>query len=114
MARIVLALCPGLFIAQPAAANFLTYAEWVRMNADMRAIYIAGAYDALITFAMSDEQRAVNAHYSNCITRSKMTVSQLAENVRKFAKDKPKLQDFVETPLINYLYEYCGAPPKGN
>jgi hypothetical protein len=114
MARIVLALCAGLFIAQPAAANFLTYAEWVRMNADMRAIYIAGAYDALITFAMSDEQRAVNAHYSNCITRSKMTVSQLAENVRKFAKDKPKLQDFVETPLINYLYEYYGAPPKGN
>lgn len=114
MSRIILVLCSGLFIAQPAAANFLTYAEWVRMNAEMRAIYIAGAYDSLITFAMSDEQRAVNAHYSDCITKSKLTVSQLAENVRKFAKDKAKLQDFVETPLISYLYEYCGAPPKVN
>jgi len=114
MQRTVLALCAGLLIAQPAADNFLTYAEWVRMKPDMRAIYVAGAYDALITFAMSDEQRAVNAHYSNCITRSKMTVAQLAESVRQYAKDKPNLQDYVETPLINYLYEFCGAPPKAN
>lgn len=114
MPRTILALCAGLLIAQPAAANFLTYAEWARMKADMRAIYIAGAYDALITFAMSDEQRAVNAHYSNCITRSKMTVAQLAENVRQYAKGKPNLQDYVETPLINYLYAFCGAPPKAN
>ena len=27
------------------------------MNADMRAIYVAGAYDALIAFAMSNQQR---------------------------------------------------------
>ena len=48
MPRIVLVLCAGLLIAQPAAANFLTYAEWAGMNPDMRAIYIAGAFDALI------------------------------------------------------------------
>ncbi len=114
MPRTILALCAGLFIAQPAAANFLTYAEWARMKPDMRAIYMAGAFDALVTFAMSDEQRAVNAHYNDCITRSKMTVAQLAENVRQFAKGKPNLQDYVETPLINYLYSFCGAPPKAN
>jgi phage host-nuclease inhibitor protein Gam len=114
MSRTILALCAGLLVAQPAAANFLTYAEWARMKPDMRAIYIAGAFDALITFAMNDEQRAVNAHYNNCIAQSKMTVAQLAENVRKYAKGKPNLQDFVETPLINYLYEFCGAPPRGN
>ncbi len=114
MPRMALALCAGLFIAQPAAANFLTYAEWLRMNPDKRAVYIAGAFDALITFAMSDEQRAVNAHYNNCIANSKMTVAQLAENVRQFAKGKPNLQDYVETPLINYLYQFCGAPPQRN
>ncbi len=114
MQRTVLALCAGLLFAQPAAANFLTYAEWARMNPDMRAIYIAGAFDALITFAMNDEQRAVNAHYNNCVARSKMTVAQLAENVRHYAKSKSNLQDYVETPLINYLYEFCGAPPSGN
>jgi len=43
-----------------------------------------------------------------------MTVAQLAESVRQYAKDKPNLQDYVETPLINYLYEFCGAPPKAN
>ena len=63
---------------------------------------------------MNDEQRAVNAHYNSCIARSKMNVAQLAENVRKFAKSKPNLQDYVETPLINYLYEFCGVPPRGN
>ncbi len=39
------------------SSKFLIYAEWARMNADMRAIYVAGAYDALIAFAMSNQQR---------------------------------------------------------
>ena len=35
----------------PAAANFLTYAQWAALPPQLRAFYIAGAFDQLTTIA---------------------------------------------------------------
>jgi len=78
-----------------------------------RAAYISGLYDALTSFAKDDEDAKVGTHYRNCISRSKMTNVQLADNVRAFTSVRPKNQTAgVGGALIDYLIELCGKPPQ--
>ena len=101
-----------LFLMQPAAANFFTYAEWLRLSREGRAAYISGAYDSVVTFALGENGRRIAVHYGDCIRKTKMSNDQLAENIRKFVEDKPKLQaGSVQMPLIEYMHELCGDVP---
>jgi hypothetical protein len=104
----------ALFVASTALchATYLTYSEWEALAADQRAIYIAGALDALISYAPNGDTKYAT-HIRQCIVRTKMNDSQLAENVRTFASARSQLQS-VQTPisLMSYLIELCGKPPQ--
>jgi hypothetical protein len=56
----------------------LTYSEWERLPEGHRAMYIAGAFDSLIAFAINDDHAKTNSHYQQCILNAKMNNVQLA------------------------------------
>jgi hypothetical protein len=102
-----------LAIATAAHAEYFTYSEWSRQPADFRAAYIAGMYDALISLAETDAEAKIGAHYQTCVSRAKITNSQLAERTLFFGAARTSLQSVgVGTVMINYLIQLCGKPPQ--
>src|SRR5262245_18110020 len=95
----------------PANAQlYYTYAEWDRLSDQARTMYIAGAYDSLISITSSDTV-SIARHYARCVS-GRVPIEQLAKNVRTFVAARPDLQKRpVQVGLINYLIELCGAPP---
>jgi hypothetical protein len=80
LARSALVTALTLAIAATAArAEYFTYSDWSQAPADFRAAYVAGLYDALVSFADSDKEAKVGTHYQDCVVRAKITSSQLAE-----------------------------------
>jgi hypothetical protein len=76
-------------------------------------LYITGFYDALTSVADANNDTTVATHYQSCLQRSKMTNSQLANNIRAYAQSRPELQTGgVAGALINYLLSACGPIPK--
>jgi hypothetical protein len=104
----------GLLLLAPssAGATFYTYAQWAALSPDLRAAYMTGAYDALVTYITTPQEEAMAKHYAECLFRAKMTNSQLSENVREFTAAHPKFQGATpQYALVNYLIELCGKPP---
>jgi hypothetical protein len=86
------------------AANgqFFTYAQWEAMPPQERVVYIAGAFDMMISTAAPNDK--YQEHYRKCVVDSKMNLNQLSENIRIFASTRPKLQNGpISGPVINYL-----------
>jgi hypothetical protein len=103
-----------IFLSASSAAQpgYFTYQTWLAMSEGQRAVYMAGAYDSLITFVQDEQSMRNVKHYKNCIAEAQMNNFQLAANIVDFAKDEPKLQ--VGSPqgaTINYLISACGEPP---
>ena len=65
-------------IDQANAQVYYSYPEWNRLDDSARAIYIAGAYDSLVSIASSDTAPA-SRHYSKCVASSRLTSEQLAK-----------------------------------
>jgi hypothetical protein len=86
------ALVTALLLASPANANFFTYSEWANLDANLGALYMAGAIDTLTSSAPNESGIAMMKHYNDCLSRAKMTDGQLAENVKAFAATRPNLQ----------------------
>src|SRR5262249_33049590 len=85
-----------------------TYPEWDRLSDQARTMYIAGAYDSLVSIA-SPETASTSRHYSKCVS-GRVPIEQLAKNVRTFVAARPDLQRKpVQVGLITYLIERCGA-----
>lgn len=102
-----------LAIATTAHAEYFTYSEWSRQPEDFRAAYIAGMYDALTSLAETDADAKVGAHYQTCVSRAKITNSQLAERTLLFGTGRPDLQSgAVGTVMVDYLIHFCGKPPQ--
>jgi hypothetical protein len=101
-----------LLWALPARANFWTYPEWQALPTELRAAYIAGAFDTFTTIQGSTGDKVmpeVAAHYAQCIESAHMNALQLADNVTKFVATKPELQtSTVPIALVKYLYAACG------
>jgi len=96
-------------------AQFFDYSEWQKLLPSSRAIYIAGAFDSLIGFATDESGKEVSAHYSGCVSRSRMDNSQLSKNVRKYLSSRPELHGgSVQAALVTYLVVLCGAPKGKN
>jgi hypothetical protein len=109
--RILIALFSIALSVMPAVANFLTYSEWSALPENAQSMYIAGAYDSLVTFVSTDDEINAAQHYSECVAKSGMTNRQLAQNVRTYAATKPELQGGnVQVALVRYLLELCGKP----
>ena len=108
---LIVAFLSALLIGLANAQVYYKYPEWDRLSDQARAVYIAGAYDSLVSIASPDTAPA-SRHYSKCVARSQLTTEQLAKNVRTFVAAHPDLQKKpVQAGLINYLVELCGAPP---
>jgi len=107
---VIAGLLSALMIGRANAQVYYTYAEWDRLSDQARAMYIAGAYDSLVSI-VSPETAPIARHYSKCVS-GRVPVEQLAKNVRTFVAAHPDLQKKpVQVGLINYLIELCGAPP---
>ena len=102
-----------LFAPVPAMAGiFYTYAQWAALPADARAFYLAGNFDALITYAVNEGQARMGHHYSQCIEQSGMNSLQLAENILRFGSTRSALQTGDVTRAMGlYLVEVLRQTP---
>jgi hypothetical protein len=102
----------ALLASSAAQSNYVTYQSWSAASEMSRVMYIAGAFDSLVTFIEGEQALRNRVHYNNCMETSQMTIVQLATNVLNFAKDKPELHTgSVQAALIEYLNATCGQPP---
>src|SRR5215475_14665434 len=107
---VIAGLLSALMIGRANAQVYYTYEEWERLSDQARTMYIAGAYDSLISI-VSPDTASTARHYSKCVS-GRVPIEQLAKNVRTFVAARPDLQKKpVQVGLINYLIELCGAPP---
>jgi len=107
-------ICLFLFETSPVAnaGQYYTYRQWVALDGTLRSVYIAGVFDSLLGLVKDRNDLPVTKHYDNCITRANMTDGELADNIMAFVKSRPELQErSVSGALINYLIDFCGAPP---
>ena len=94
------------------AGQFYSYRQWVALNETLRSVYIAGVFDSLLGIVKDRKDLPATKHYDDCITRANMSDSELANNIIAFVKTRPELQErSVSGALINYLIDFCGAPP---
>ena len=118
-----LLIVAALAVAGPSAARgvYWTYQQWADASESERVAYITGAVDSIMILVHGHEDRRVVAfttrvasHYSQCLVRSTLTNTQLAENVLRFAENRHDLHAMpVQAALLQYLISVCGAPPKG-
>lgn len=111
MLRLISAL---LIVISPVAnaGPFYSYPEWAALDETHRAVYIAGAFDALLGIVRDEADLPTTKHYDNCITRANLSNGELADNLIAFVKTRPDLQRrSVTGALINYLVTFCGPPP---
>jgi hypothetical protein len=89
---------------------FFNFSEWDRLSDLGRSNYIAGAYDSLQLFARDPVAQKIAQHRQNCMKQAGMTIQQLAENARTYAKARPELQGgTAQAALIGYLNALCGT-----
>jgi hypothetical protein len=107
---VIAGLLSVLMIGRANTQVYYTYPEWDRLSDQARTMYIAGAYDSLVSIS-SPDTASISRHYSKCVS-GRVPIEQLAKNVRTFVAARPDLQKKpVQVGLINYLIELCGAPP---
>src|SRR5215468_1793384 len=108
---VIAGLLSALLIGRVNAQVYYTYPEWDRLSDQARTMYIAGAYDSLVSIASPDTM-SISRHYSKCVS-GRVPIEQLAKNVRTFVAARPDLQKKpVQVGLINYLIELFGAAPQ--
>ena len=101
----------SVLLLSQANANYFNYERWSRMTPDSRQLYIAGAFDSMVSFSANDIESRINRHYDSCISRLKMTNMSLANNLLDYVNENPDLRGgSVQTAMIKYLIELCGRP----
>src|SRR5215831_180027 len=76
---VVVGLLSALMIGRANAQVYYTYSEWERLSDQARTMYIAGAYDSLISI-VSPDTASTARHYSKCVS-GRVPIEQLAKNV---------------------------------
>jgi hypothetical protein len=103
-----------LLLSWPANAEdrlYYTFSEWARLQDDDRVAYISGLLDTFVMAATEPAQRTAQ-HYSQCITRSRLTSKQLANYLREYGRARPEMQaNSVQDAMNNYVNALCGQPP---
>jgi hypothetical protein len=109
--RILIPLFSIALCVTSARANFISYLQWSALPEDQQSMYMAGAYDSLVTFVSTSEENQIARHRTECLAKSGMTNKQLSQNVLSYATTKPDLQGgSVQKALVRYLLELCGLP----
>jgi len=107
-----LALVAACALSGPASAqaHYVSFVEWQKMPAGERAAYVAGAFDAYVTFSQSYGPSA--QHYLKCVQKLNMAQGLLASNVLSFGAARPAIHgQTVPGIMIQYLFQTCGTPP---
>jgi hypothetical protein len=107
-------ICLFLITTSPVAyaGQYYSYRQWVALDETLRSVYIAGVFDSLLGIVKDRSDLPVTKHYDDCITRANMSDGELADNIIAFVKTRPELRErSVSGALINYLIDFCGAPP---
>jgi hypothetical protein len=105
----------GVFVAlcQPAKALYFLYPEWSALPETTRAVYIAGAFDSLVSHSTDENGRIGSKHFDRCVVGAHMTIGQLSTNVMNFAAQKPELHTLpMPAVMSSYLLAACGSPFK--
>ena len=87
---VIAGLLSVLMIGRANTQVYYTYPEWDRLSDQARTMYIAGAYDSLVSIS-SPETASISRHYSKCVS-GRVPIEQLAKNVRTFVAARPDLQ----------------------
>jgi hypothetical protein len=105
---------PALALAPPARAGFLTAEQWLGLSAEEQAAYIAGAYDALVTYVTTPVEIEAIAHYQSCVAHAKLTPVTMATSLKDELGANPKLAaEPAPGAFLKYLVRLCGeAHPK--
>ena len=102
-----------LLLSWPAGAEdrlYYRFSQWAGLQEDDRAAYISDLLDTLAVAATAPAQGTAQ-HYSQCITRSRLTTRQLANYLREYGRARPELQaNSVQDAMNNYLNALCGRP----
>ena len=86
---------------------YLQYSQWIKLEADMRIAYVAGAADSMNLFSKHA------AHYYACLQREKLTMAQLAYMVAEISIAEPAMMErTVQEAMLGVLQRQCGRPPE--
>ncbi|MGO9358982.1 MAG: hypothetical protein ACLP1D_15120 [Xanthobacteraceae bacterium] len=101
----------ALTLATPSLAGFLTGAQWLKLSAEEQAAYLAGVYDALVTYVTTPVEEQAIAHYQTCAARARLTPESMATSLKSALTEEPKLMsEPVPGPFLKYLVKLCGKP----
>jgi hypothetical protein len=101
----------ALTLATPSLAGFLTGAQWLKLSAEEQAAYVAGVYDALVTYVTTPVEVGAVAHYRTCAARARLTPETMAASLKSALTDEPRLMsEPVPGPFLQYLVKLCGKP----
>ena len=74
---VIAGLLSVLMIGRANAQVYYTYPEWDRLSDQARTMYIAGAYDSLVSIS-SPDTASISRHYSKCVS-GRVPIEQLAK-----------------------------------
>ena len=113
MRKLVIATTALMLLSSSASSQYYNYSDWDRMSEAYRVVYLAGAFDALVTYVTNEDGAKAASHYKKCVMDDRMTAIQLSRNVHAYVKAHPKLKgEKVQGGLLEYLQELCGLPPQ--
>jgi hypothetical protein len=102
-----------LLLSWPAAAqDRYTFYQWERLQDDERIAVIARYVDTLATIATTDPSQMTAQHFTQCIMRSRLTRTELANYLQEYVRARPELHgSSVQHGMDSYLDALCGRPP---
>lgn len=100
-----------LALATPATAGFVNGAQWLKLSAEEQSAYVAGVYDALVTYSTSTGESEVNIHYQTCAARARLTPESIVTALKKdFEADAKLMAAPMPGTFLAYLVRLCGRP----
>ena len=100
-----------LLMSSSAHAGYITYSQWASFEPGRQSIYIAGAFDLLVSYAPDAAAQKRGQHFLRCVMDADMKNGQLSDNVLAFARATPEVQKYSPmAALIRYLNKLCGEP----
>jgi hypothetical protein len=94
-----------------AAQDRYTLFQWERLQDDERIAVIARYIDTLATIATTERSQITAHHFTQCIMRSRLTPTELANYVREYVRARPELHgSSIQHAMDSYLDVLCGPP----
>jgi nitrate reductase assembly molybdenum cofactor insertion protein NarJ len=101
----------SLLLSWPASAEVHTFYQWERLQDHDRIAFIAGYIETLTAMATAEPAQTTARHYTECLTRSRVTARELANYLREYVRARPELRgSSIQHAMDTYLNALCGRP----